>query len=403
MKRDSSGSPSVLMIVQRYGLEVNGGAELYARWLAENLAPSFRIDILTTCAVDYITWANEYPPGRDQVNGLPVIRCPVDHPRDMASFNRLTRNLLDQSHSAEAEQNWLVEQGPVSESLIQYIRDHHSQYTILCFITYLYYPTVEGTRIRPSRSILIPTAHDEPAARFGIFRDLYRRVAGILYLTDAERRFVNRTYPVEGKPQELLGTGIDLPDTTMTGDDFRRKYDLRRPVLLYIGRIEKGKGCGVLMEYFRQFCERTRFDGTLVFAGRKHLDCRDHPQIRFLGFIPDDEIRPALETADVVMVPSPYESLSILLLQAFASGKPVLANGESEVLRDHCLQSNAGLFYRNSPEFHFSLRLLLDHPDFRSKLGRNGRAYIDSFYRWELVVKRFMDFLGNFHGLPSFL
>lgn len=70
----------VALVVQRYGLEVNGGAELLCRMIAERLASRHSVEVLTTCAVDYVTWKNEYAPGLAEVNGIPVRRFRVDRP-----------------------------------------------------------------------------------------------------------------------------------------------------------------------------------------------------------------------------------------------------------------------------------------------------------------------------------
>ena len=79
----------------------------------------------------------------------------------------------------------------------------------------------------------------------------------------------------------------------------------------------------------------------------------------------------ALEAATVVVVPSPYESLSLLALESFAVGTPILANARSEVLVDHCQKSNAGLYYADRDEFVESLKLLVGRPP---PARRDGRA-----------------------------
>jgi glycosyltransferase involved in cell wall biosynthesis len=384
---------SLLIVVQRYGIDVNGGAELYARWLAESLHPTFRVDILTTCAGDYITWENTYPAGWDTVNGIPVYRCTVDGKRDIDSFDALTAQLLSEAHTIEQEKHWLKAQGPVSKDLLRYVEDHHVDYDALIFVTYLYYPCVEGIKIQPDKSLLIPTAHDEPVAHFQIFHEMFNHAAGIMYLTSPEEAFVRKTYNVGSTPQILLGTGIDIPSSHLTAIDIQKKYELKTPVLLYIGRVEAGKGCTELIDYFQAYCDDHSFSGTLLFAGKSHLGEVNLPQIRFLGFVPDEEIGPLLDMADIVMVPSPFESLSILLLQALFTGTPVLANAQSEVTKTHCKLSNGGLFYSSQNEFCSALDLLLNRADIRNAMGQNGRAYVESSYRWELVVQRLSQFL----------
>lgn len=83
-----------------------------------------------------------------------------------------------------------------------------------------------------------------------------------------------------------------------------------------------------------------------------------------------DERLHALEAAHVVVVPWPYESLSLLALEAFAVGTPVLANARSEVLVDHCRRSNAGLFYEDRWESGEALNLLMHDRALADAMGR---------------------------------
>jgi hypothetical protein len=70
------------VVVQRYGADINGGAELHARYVAEMLARRHRVEVLTTCAHDYVTWKAHYPEGSETINGVPVRRFPVAHERN---------------------------------------------------------------------------------------------------------------------------------------------------------------------------------------------------------------------------------------------------------------------------------------------------------------------------------
>ncbi len=394
-KSDTHHGKRFLFIVQRYGMDVDGGAELYCRWLAETLIEYHDIEILTTCAKDYGTWENAYSEGLEIINGIPVHRFPVDRTRRMDTFNRQTAELLTTQPTREAQINWLNAQGPVSSQLLDYIEENHHHYQALVFFTYLYHPSVTGSAIAPDRSYLIPTAHDEPVAHFQIFHEMYRRVAGLLYLTPAESRFVQSTYEVSQKPQTLLGTGIDLPISESSSVGFLNKYQLKPPLLLYIGRVEPGKGCEELVEFHEKYRQEKNAESTLVFAGRNRLNHPETNHLRFLGFIPDEDIVPALQAADVICVPSPFESLSILLLQALKMGKPVLANNRSNVLKDHCTLSNAGLVYASLTEFIEMLDLLETRRDLRKIMGLNGKKYIEHNYTWSIVTARFNQFFQN--------
>lgn len=388
----------LLFVVQRYGIEVDGGAELYCRWLAERTSRHHAVTVLTTTAKDYITWANDYPCGESLLGGVPVIRMPVVRCRDMESFNRLTDRVLMQPENMDLQEQWVREQGPWSPGLLEYLKSHHAEFDFLIFVTYLYAPTVCGIRIAPDKSLLIPTAHDEPVAHLPIFTDVFQQPRGLMYLTGPEKEFVARTFHLGHQASLLLGTGIELPDSSGSAVEVLEKYKIGQPYLIYMGRIEPGKGCDHLVRFFQSYRRTGRHNPTLILAGRLHMDLPDDPSIRYIGFVPDSDIRLLLSSAAAVIVPSPFESLSILLLQAFACSRPVIANSASDVLTEHCRLSNGGLYYADESEFTEALDLVLNHPSLGRSLGENGCRYIQDYFTWDKVMSRLDDFLQNLAG-----
>ena len=140
-------------------------------------------------------------------------------------------------------------------------------------------------------------------------------------------------------------------------------------------------------------------DASLVLMGVKLMQLPEERWIRFAGLLSERERLQALEAATVVVVPSPYESLSLLALEAFAVGTPVLANARSEVLVDHCLRSNAGLFYADRDEFVEALRLLMSDDALRAAMGRNGRDYIRKNYRWDVILAKYERLLAKIRSV----
>lgn len=404
----------IAFVVQRYGTEILGGAEYHCRLVAERLADRHSVEVLTTCARDYSTWENVYPEGADRVRGVTVRRFATSRTRDMAEFNAYSDWIFNNRHTRQDEMEWLKQQGPWSPSLLEYLERHHQNYDILIFFTYLYAPTVLGLKIAPSKSLLVPTAHDEPAIRLGIYDDVFAGAAGIVWNTDAERRFVSDRFHLRALVEDVVGCGVDVPEARFSGADdmpslapvlptateplpphlegpanaFRRRRRIHGAFALYGGRIDPGKGCEELLEYFQAFLKEGG-DASLLLMGVKLMPLPDDPHVRFAGTLPDEERLHALEAATVVVVPSPHESLSLLALEAFAVGTPVLANGRSEVLVDHCRRSNAGLYYEDKFEFVEALKLLTKDQGLRKAMGRNGQAYVNANYRWDIILHKY--------------
>ena len=415
----------IAFIVQRYGTEILGGSEYHCRLIAERLAPRHAVDVLTTCAADYISWKNEYAEGADRVRGVTVRRFANARTRDIHAFNRYSEWIFNNEHTREDELEWLRQQGPWCPALLEYLERNHQQYDVLIFFTYLYTPTVLGMRVAPQKSILVPTAHDEPAIRLDIYKELFSAPAGIAYNTEVERRFLTTHFAIRALEEETVGCGVDLPqaqpyprerqpDEGIVSEDetaeepnpqdeaspsfrphlahrgsvFRRRHRLHGPFLLYGGRIDPGKGCEELIEYFSTYVQEGG-DASLVLMGIKLMPLPEEPFIRFAGRLSDQERLQALEAATVVVVPSPYESLSLLALESFAVGTPILANARSEVLVDHCQKSNAGLYYADRFEFGECLRLLMADRRLRAAMGRNGRDYVRRNYRWDVILGKY--------------
>ncbi len=414
----------IAFIVQRYGTEILGGSEYHCRLIAERLAPRHQVEVLTTCAQDYITWKNEYPEGTDRVRGVTVRRFANARMRDIQAFNRYSEWIFNTPHKREDELEWLRQQGPWCPALLEYLERNHQQYDVLILFTYLYAPTVLGMKIAPHKSILVPTAHDEPAIRLEIYKELFSLPAGIAYNTDVERRFLTTHFSIRAVEEETVGCGVDLPqaqayprergpaeagagppadeDTVLPDESspsyrphlaqrgmvFRRRHRLHGSFVLYGGRIDPGKGCEELIEYFSTYVEEGG-DASLVLMGVKLMPLPEEPFIRFAGRLSDQERLQALEAATVVVVPSPYESLSLLALESFAVGTPILANARSDVLVEHCHKSNAGLYYADRDEFTESLKLLVADHRLRAAMGRNGRDYVRRNYRWDVILSKY--------------
>jgi len=378
-------------VVQRYGEEVNGGAEALCRWVAERMRKYFSVEVLTTCALDYLTWTNYFPTGECIVNGVTVRRFPVDAPRDMDKFNLFARKLFTNDRRTLLDEiEWLRLQGPLSSPLLTYIKENEHRFDLFVFVTYSYLTTYLGVQLVPQKSVLIPAAHDEPHFAFSAFQPIFHLPRGIIYCTNEERRFVQSQRNNQRVPSCVAGVGVEDAENAPQADPLEA---FPSPYLLYVGRVDVMKGCRELLTYFLRYLKQRGSDAHLVLLGKQAMEIPAHPQIHAPGFVSAAQKDDAIRRAAVVVNPSEYESLSIMLLEAWQAGVPVIANGRSDVLAEHCLTSNGGLYYTNYEEFALGLDLLLANPALRETLGRQGKQYVAERYSWDVVEKTYVDFL----------
>jgi glycosyltransferase involved in cell wall biosynthesis len=382
----------IAMVVQRYGLEVSGGAELHCRWLAEHLNQYYDVRVITTCALDYARWENHYPPGRDEVNGIQVHRFRVDRRRDPKRFGRLTVQLLGRPHAHWDELEWMRQQGPLSTGLSEFVRRQRSNYDVFIFFTYLYATTYFGLQLVPDKAVLVPTAHDEPVIYLSLFRPLFNLPRLIVYNTEVERRFVERLSGNYHVPSAVVGVGIDLP-ADLSGERFRQKYDLDGDFVAYVGRVDSSKNCDELLDHFLRFRQGYAGDLKLVVMGKGSLPVPQHPDVVPLGFVSEQDKFDGLQAASVVVIPSHYESLSMAMLEAWLAGTPVLVNGECEVLKEQCRRSNGGLYYHSYQEFELGLSLMLTREGIGDRLAEAGRRFARENYSWSIIEQKYQALL----------
>ena len=379
------------VVVQRYGASLNGGAELHARYLAEHLARHADVEVLTTCAQDYITWANALPRGVGEVNGIPVHRFPVARQRDPHDFGRRSSRVFGRVHSLSDEFKWLDSEGPTSPSLVRHLRNHYDDYDYFIFFSYRYYHAYHGVRAVAARAVLVPTAERDSALGLTIFAPIFRSVRAIMYNSHEERALIQTVSSNHGVPGVVVGVGSEVPSRADPGR-FRERHRMTRPFAIYIGRIDTNKGCVELFDYFQQYANVSG-ELDLVLIGNPMMSIPSHPRIRHLGFVSEEDKYDALAAADILIMPSYLESLSMVTLEAWAMGVPVLVNGACDVLRGQVVRGNAGLYYTESKEFVETLRVLESHPVLRRRLGQNGRQYFRRHYTWPVIEQKYLDML----------
>lgn len=403
----------IAVVVQRYGEEINGGAEYHAKLLAEHLNQEYNVEVLTTRSLDYITWGNHYPQGESIINKIKVIRFNTDvkdpsfskagrylrKNRKYSTINYSIYNFLwlpfkkwryNRKNKLEVYNQWVDKQGPTSIDLIHYIETTKQQYAAIIFFTYLYHPTIRGMKVASDKAIFIPTAHDEPPFYYHGFKDVFNQPRFIMYNTLSEKKLVEKTYPETKQiKSDIAGVGFDIP---VLDPNYDKIPNTNFRYFVYVGRIEEGKGCKSMIRNFIEFDKLNSENIKLVLIGQNHMSYIPpyNENIIFTGFIEEQEKQYYIDKCEALIIPSKYESLSMVTLEAMAMGKPVLANGKCEVLKDHINASKAGFVFYNKEEF---IKILQDvlclSEETKLQIAANGVSYVKNNYQWPAIISKF--------------
>ncbi|WP_418982154.1 glycosyltransferase family 4 protein [Alistipes sp.] len=407
---ENTPKKKIALVIIRYGAEVNGGAEVHCRMLAERLLPYYRVEVLTTTMRVFDDPAQDYPEGVQVENGVEVRRfrpAPVDGERFRALRRRsktvrriryylskagLLRPLADRhprwGWGCTAERRYFEAQKGHTPAMLHFIAEHRDDYAALIFMNYFFSQTVLGSLIAPEKTILIPLAHPDRSLYYSLQTEVFTRVRHIAFNAPAEERLCRGLFGRAMAPGSVLGAGLD-PAPESDWAEVRAKYGLPERYVLYLGRITPGKVRTLIPDFLR-YAERSGTDAKLVLAGGIDPAFRktDSPRVLFTGFVSDAEKSALIRHATVMVNPSPHESLSLLMLEALAAGVPALVNGRAEVMKDHCEKSGAAWWYRGKRDFRRKLHRLLTDDGLRRELGAKGPAYVRAHYDWEGIIRK---------------
>jgi glycosyltransferase involved in cell wall biosynthesis len=384
-------------VVPRYGADIRGGAETGARMLAERLVSDRGLDVevLTTCALDAITWRDELAEGTVEVNGVTVQRIRSEAGRD-ENFHPLWAQMRDDPERASPEdmERWVDLQGPRSPALLDAVAG--SDADVIAFYPYLYYPTVRGLPLVADRAVLHPAAHEEPALHLPLYDDLFTRCRGFAFHSRSERALVHDRFGVASTPQVLVGLGIEEAGGVDSAGVAAAYGVGDVPYLVCIGRVDDQKGTGMLWRYFRAYKERHPGPLRLVFVGQVVDPPDPAPDVVVTGMIDEEDKWGLLRGARALVAPSPHESFSLTVVEALTAGVPVLVNASCGATREHCEQSGAGLWFGDFAEFEAVVGLLATDDTLHATMRRNGLRYVETNYAWPVVLDRYCGFLERF-------
>ena len=385
-------------VVHRFGPDIAGGSEAHCRHVAEHLAAEHDVTILTSCARDHVSWRNEYEPGASALGALKVVRFPVARQRSLHRFADVSERAFSGTASDAEQEEWFRENGPDVPELLQHLASHGASYDAVLFWAFRYAEVYFGLPRVAGRAILVPTAEDDPVIRMAILERFFRLPAGYIFLTPEEQELVERRI-ASPPPSVVIGSGLD-PARPASPIDVR-SLGIREPFILYLGRIDPNKGCDDLLRHFIRFKAEHGGPLQLVMAGSVNMPLPEHADIRYLGFVDEPTRDALLQHAVLLAMPSRFESLSLVLLEAWNHGLPAVVNGYCAVLKGQALRANGALFYRNYDEFARSVSVLLDRPGLARELGQQGLAYVEREYRWQTVISKVDGLLDRIVGAAS--
>ncbi len=383
---------------------IPGGAEMELREVSAHLHKAgVPVEILTTCVREFgADWSvNFHKTGCSVLeSGIPIRRFPV-RKRDTAAFDAVNAKLIQKMPVTLAEEDIFLREMVNSPELYEYIRTKKDEYTVFVFIPYMFGTTYYGVQAAPEKSVLIPCFHDEGYAYFQRFREVFRTAAGMVYNARPEMELAERLYGFSetNVRQILMGIGMD---TSISGDAarFRQKFGIHKPFLLYAGRKDAGKNVPLLLQYVSEYRKRHDTELQLVLIGGGSLDIPADIRgaVHDLGFVDAQDKYDACAAAELLCQPSKNESFSLVIMESWLCGRPVLVHDACAVTKNFAQESNGGLYFADYFEFEGCVDYILTHPDIARRMGENGGAYVREHFDWGVITQKYLEFFGKIEG-----
>ncbi|WP_302340351.1 glycosyltransferase family 4 protein [uncultured Ruminococcus sp.] len=386
-------------VIPWYGEDIPGGAEMELREVATHLQRAgMDVEILTTCVREFSADWNEnyYSAGTAVVEDIAVRRFPVRR-RDTAAFDRVNRRLMEEQHLSLQEEKTFVEEMVNSPQLYEYLKDASNDYALYVFIPYMFGTTYYGMQACPEKSVLIPCFHDEAYLYLRLFRQAYIQARGIIYNAMPEMELANKVYDFTTTEQICMGIGMDT-NICADADAFRKAYRIQKPFLLYAGRKDAGKNVHTLLRYFAEYKQRhgdSDLQLVLIGGGSIEIPASVRDDVYDLGFVSRQDKYDAMAAAELLCQPSHNESFSLVIMESWLCGRPVLVHSQCAVTRDFARRANGGLYFRNYFEFEGCVQYILTHPEQARTMGQNGGTFVRENFDWDVIVEKYRAFFAK--------
>lgn len=372
-----------------------GGAERHALEFAKLLSSDFEVHIITTTALDYRTWKNEFKAGSVEEKKLKIHRFLVRKKRSIF-FSYINKSAIEKQNllSDKDFENWLIAQGPYVPDLIEFVKSNLAFYDIFFCFTYMYYPVVKSIPYIREKAICLLTLHNEKVAYFPQFKKIYTNEIYYCFNVPEEKNLFEKVFGYSPKNFKIVGMSLSPSTPEHFLNEEPIEFFIKSPYILYLGRIDKGKGVFELIENFLEWKEISESNWELVLVGSGRLEIKS-AYVHHLGFVSEVQKEKLIQNSELLVNPSSLESFSIVLMEAWLKAKAVLVNGNSEVLKYHCIRSNGGLFYHDKQGFIACLEFLYRNPKVCAQMGLNGKKYVEKNYNSEIVKKKLLQIINE--------
>lgn len=388
----------IAFVIPWYAEKIPGGAEMETREVTKHLhAAGMDIEILTTCVKEFGSdWSkNHYPEGTEIIGEIPVRRFKA-RKRDTEAFDRVNLKLINGAAPTAEEEETFIREMVNSPDLYRYIAEHKDEYTAFVYIPYMFGTTYYGVRECPEKAVMIPCFHDEAYVYMHIYRELYSKAAGMIFNAQPELELAERVFDLKDVRKTVMGIGMDV-DITADPEAFRKKFGIREPFIIYAGRKDSGKNVHTLLKFFGEYKKRNPSELKLVLIGGGNIEIPKSAEkdVIDLGFVDIQDKYNAQGAAEFLCQPSKNESFSLVIMESWLCGRPVLVHSGCEVTRHFASDSNGGLYFGDYFEFEGCVSFILNNKETAAQMGRNGRKYVCENFAWNVIVDKYMKFFGE--------
>jgi glycosyltransferase involved in cell wall biosynthesis len=381
-----------------YGDNIPGGAETELRGLVKHLHQGgMKLEVLSTCVKQFASnWSiNFHPSGCTIENGIPVRRFRV-RKRDAVAFETLNCKLMSGIPLTDEEEYLYIRETINSPDLYDWLRNNVNDYSVFVFIPYMFGTTYYGLSINPEKSILIPCFHNESYIYMRIFKNLFPFIKGMLFHSEPEMHLAERIYNLSSVYKVVIGEGVDT-DIRCDPAAFLLKYKISSPFILYAGRKDMGKNVDMLLEYFSYYKQNNKNDLLLILIGGGEIRIPNEIQkdVVDLGFVPVLDKFNAYAAALLLCQPSINESFSLVIMESWICGRPVLIHTDCQVTKHFVHTSNGGLYFKTYQEFEGCVNYILTHNETASKMGKMGHDFVQSNFSWDYITDKYLGIISK--------